>query len=133
MNYELLKFFEAEGYGTEGVNLFLEFQPDMPDNCITLESASAPNLLESDSLNVDNYGVHIVVRNSNCITAKNLIYSIHQKIVGFGGQKLIPSGHEVSYITTETNPTFLNKDEKNRNEYSATYNIRTMTAGVNRL
>lgn len=124
---DLMNFLGNEGFGTVNTNLFLAFMPDSPNNCLIVRDMPAPNLSESDSLSVDMYTVQIITRNENYITARDLLQSIHKRIVGFGGESLVVGGDIVSYITINTQPTSIGKDEKGRNEWSGHYNLRVQS------
>lgn len=120
-------YLESKGLGTVGTNLFWDFEPDSPDNIITVIDEEGPTIPEADSLKVDIFGIQIIVRNDNKSIARNISQAIHKMIVGFGGESLINGGDIVSYITINTPPTSIGKDDKNRNKYSSHYNIRTQS------
>lgn len=122
--YELLKYLEIKNIGIENIDLFLGFEPENPKNCITFFDESATTPAESACLKVDIVGVQIMVRNINYFEAENKINNIHKKIVGFGGEPLIDGGNIVSYITVETSPFSLGKNEEGNNQWTAHYNIR---------
>ena len=56
---ELALYLQTMGHGTQGKNLFLAFQPDSPDNCITVYDESTPAPEESNPF-VDEFGVQII-------------------------------------------------------------------------
>lgn len=124
---DLMYYLETKGIGTVGTTLFWDFEPDSPDNIITVLDEEGPTIPEADSLQVDIFGVQIIVRNDNKSTAKEISKAIHKMIVGFGGESLINGGDIVSYITINTPPTSIGKDDKGRNKYSSHYNIRTQS------
>lgn len=121
---DLINYLENEGFGTIGTDLFLSFTPDNPDNSITCVDEIPPTLPESNCLSIDMFTVQILVRNNNYTIAKNQSINIHKKIVGFGGQSLIENGNIVSYITINTMPTSIGRDEKGRSSWSSHYNLR---------
>ena len=125
--YQLLQYLENQGFGTDGVDLFCDFMPDSPENNITLYNEQAASLPESDSLAIDRFGLQVMVRNSNSNTAMEKIMQIHRLITGFGGESLIAGGNIVSYITLETSPFSLGKDEKGLNKWTGHYNIRVQS------
>lgn len=130
VGYDIVKFLENEGFGTEGIDIFDNFMPDSPDNLICIYDESAPTLDESACLAVDAFGIQIVVRNSTKLTAETISMNIHKKLVGFGGSKLVPGGENISYITVETPPNGgIGKDDNNRNNWSAHYNVRVESSG----
>lgn len=129
MAEDMYKYLNSKGFGTENFNLFFDFKPDSPDNLIVTFDVESPPLPESNTLSVDLYTVQILTRNTNKTFARNLLIAIHKQLLGFGGEKLIPSGEMVSVITINTMPTSLGKDSKGRNEYSAHYDIRITNVG----
>lgn len=130
---EIREYLENQGLGTSNVDLFDTFKPNSPDNLIVIEDISAIPLDESSCLSVDNIGMMVTVRNTNKDNAKNLIWNIHKKLIGFNGY-LISGGHDVTYITQETPPHAIGRDSENRMEYEVTYNCRVQSpANNNRL
>lgn len=129
---QVLKYLENNGYGAEGTNLFYDFMPDNPDNCIVFYDESTPTSPESNCLSVDNCGVQITVRN-NTENAKLTIWNIHKLIVGLGGNdfKFATNGNLISNVTIETAPYSLGKDNDGRAMYTAHYNIRLMSENDN--
>lgn len=125
--FEILKYLENKGFGSENVNLFIGFEPVNPVNCITFFDEQASTISESGALMVDMFGCQILVRNSNYFTAEQIIKNIHKKIVGFGGSPLIDGGDVVSYITVETAPFSLGKNENGDNQWTAHYNVRVQS------
>lgn len=123
--YEILKYLENKGIGTEGTDLFIGFEPDSPKNCTTFYDEAAINIPESACLKVDLFGVQVLVRNENYHTCEDKIKTIHKKIVGFGGLPLIDGGDVISYITVETSPFSLGKDDEGKNKWTAHYYVRT--------
>jgi hypothetical protein len=126
--YDLLKYLENEGIGTENLDLFIGFMPDTPFNCISFYDESATTPPESANLAVDVLGVQIISRNSNYHTAGQKLKDIHKFIVGFGGSSLIAGGDVVSYITVETAPFSIGKDENGNNQWTVHYNIRVQSS-----
>lgn len=122
--FDMLKYLELNGLGVEGTNLFLGFEPESPDNCITIYDEAASTIPESACLSVDSLGIQITVRNSNYALAEQTSRSIHKRIVGFGGKALVPGGEIVSYLTVETAPNSIGKDIKGRNQWTAHYVVR---------
>lgn len=125
--YQVLKYIEELGIGTYETDMFLGFMPESPDDCITFYDESAPNISESACLKVDMLGVQVTVRNSSYNTAEYKLNEIHKSLVGFGGQKLVSGGNDISYIIIETAPYSLGKDEKGLNQWTAHYNVRAMS------
>jgi len=119
---------ENKNFGTVGTNLFDNFQPANPDNCITAFDVSAPGVVESSSLKIDMFGLQVLVRNLNSADAKNIIKMIHKKFIGFGGESLIPNGDILSMTSIGSPIQCLGKDEKNRTEWTVTYNLRVQSS-----
>jgi hypothetical protein len=125
--YEMMKYLENQGFGIESTNLFVGFKPDDPDDLIVLYDDPGPNLAESSDLDINISTIHIIVRNSIYLTCEETINRIHSLVTGFGGNKLIPNGSNINYITQEVPPSSIGKDNDNRNEWSAYYNVRFMS------
>lgn len=117
-----------KSFGTIGANIFDNFQPVDPDNCITVFDVSAPNLSESSSLAVDLLGLQIIVRNAVSLTCKEIISDIHKNFMGFSGKLKSDSNDRVSMVFIDQPPFCLGKDNKNRTEWTVTYNVRFETA-----
>lgn len=125
---EFAKYLESEGFGVLGTDIFHNFQPDSPDNCITTYNINAPVLAESSSLSVDNCCVQVMVRNKNEELSKTILRNIHLNFIGFGGEKLVPSSNmTITESAVDTNPYSIGKDEKGRNECTVTYRLRVQT------
>lgn len=127
--YDILKYLENKGIGVENVDMYIGFEPDTPNNCITFYDESLPPLPESSNLAVDGFGVQVLVRNENYHTAEFKIKAIHKLIVGFGGSSLIVGGDVVSYITIETPPYSLGKDDNGKNHWTSHYHVRVQSSG----
>ena len=121
---QIMKYLDNQGYGTENVDLFLGFMPNGPDNCVVIYDEGAPSLDESSCLEVDLFGLQILVRNTNYDTCHSIINAIHKEVAGFGGQTLIAGGDEISYVTVQTSPTSIGKDDKGRNQWTSHYYVR---------
>ena len=126
--YDVGKWLDGLGFGTWNTDLFLNFQPDSPDNCITIYDVNAPIIDESNCLSVDNFGIQILVRNTVSETAKTLLKNINKKIIGFSGY-FYGTTNFVSNVNIGTNPAGIGKDQSNRQEYSAIYYCRVESIG----
>ena len=126
---ELAEYLEDEGIGTIGTDIFVGYQPDTPDNCITIYDETAPVLDESQAQKVDLLGVQILVRNKIYLTAGEKAYTIHKNIVGFGGEAFIEGGSVVTDLYVATTPASIGKDTQNRNEWSSHYSMRVQSVG----
>lgn len=127
---EVREYLENNGFGISNVDLFDTFKPNAPDNLILIEDVSAPPLEESNALSIDNVGIMVTVRNTSKDNAKNLIWNIHKKLIGFSGY-LITGGNFVTYFMQESPPHALGRDDENRMEYEVTYNCRVQTPANN--
>lgn len=121
---ELALYLEAKNHGTKNVNLFLNFQPDSPDNCVTVYDTSAPAIDESNAFSVDQFGIQIIVRNIASDEASNKIMNIHKSLAGFGGEKFIKDGVMVHALFITSSPSSIGIDEKGRSEWSVHYRLR---------
>lgn len=122
---DFIKWLEANSFGTEGTDIFENFQPADPNNCLTVYDVDAPEISESSSLSVDMFGIQLIARNENSLTAKNTIMNIHKAFMGFGGEKLVnTSDNIVSMVFIDQPPRSLGKDNKNRSEFEVMYNLR---------
>lgn len=121
-----LSYLASEGYGTAGDDLFLGFQPDSPDNCITIYDTAPPVLTESQGLQVDNMTCQVLVRNVDYLQARDTIADIHHKIVGYDG---VMGNFVVAAVFIEQAPASIGPDEKGRAEWSAHYRLRVISTG----
>lgn len=115
-----------EGFGTFGTNIFHNFQPDSPDNCITVYDISSPSLSESSSLSVDQSGIKIIIRNSDADTCQSTLENIHYKFAGIGNCSLTDE-RKITRTEIDLNPYCLGKDSKGRTEWVVSYNMRVQS------
>ena len=126
---EFMQYLQARGHGVPGNDLFLNFQPDSPDNCITVYDESAPTLPESHTLTVDQFGVQVLVRNTIGTTARDILMAIHRDLGGFGGEEFVPGGSIVHALFIDNPPTTIGLDDKGRAEWTAHYRMRVESVG----
>jgi hypothetical protein len=126
---ELCGYLEFKGHGTKNASIFLGFQPDHPDNCITVYDESAPVPEESHALSVDEFGIQILVRNEVYSVARELMRAIHQDLVGFGGEEFVPNGQRVHAVFIASPPASIGRDEKGRSEWTSHYRMRVESEG----
>jgi len=126
---ELALYLQSKGKGTQNKDLFVDFQPDEPNDCITVydESTSAPS--ESQALSVDEFGAQILIRNTNNAAARDKAMAIHKLLVGYGGLPFVEGGEDISVVYIETPPTTIGKDDKGRSEWSSHYRVRVVSKG----
>lgn len=103
---------------------FVDFQPATPDNCIALYNESASALPESQALNIDQFGLQVLVRHTDNSAARELAYKIFGELVGFSGDV---DGEYVSATYCDTMPASIGRDENNRAEWTAHYRYRLQT------
>ncbi len=126
---ELALYLQANGHGTQGTDLFLNFQPDSPDNCVVVYDETAPTPEESHALSVDQFGVQIIVRNVVGTTARNNLGNIHKELAGFGGSPFVAGGSEAHALFIVTAPVSIGLDDKGRAEWTAHYRVRVESVG----
>ena len=126
---DFIQWLENKGFGTVGTDLFDNFQPLSPDNCITAYDVDAPEIDESSSLKIDQLGLQVITRNASKALAKTISMNIHKAFIGFGGEPLVNDGDIISATFVDQPPRNIGKDEKNRTEYSVTYNYRLQSTG----
>jgi hypothetical protein len=125
---DFISWLENKGFGTFGTNIFLNFQPVLPDNCITVYDVDVSILEESSSLSVDQLGIQIIVRNTNSQNAQTIIENIHKQFMGYGpGVLKAGSNNRVSMNFCDSIPQSIGKDDKGCQEFSATYRMRVQT------
>jgi len=123
---EFAGYLAQKGHGTLDVDISIDFQPDQPDNLLSLYNESAPVPAESQSLAVDQYGLQILIRNEANATAQSKLEEIHRDLVGFSG---ILNGYEVTDLNVVTPPSRIGRDEHNRAEWTAHYRYRLISEG----
>jgi len=126
---ELALYLQTMGHGTKNVDLFLGFQPDSPDDCITVYDESASVLEESHALSTDACGVQVLVRNQSYTAARDALIAIHQDLAGFGGEPFVSGGKMVHAVFIVTSPTSIGRDDKGRSEWTAHYWMRVESQG----
>lgn len=126
---ELALYLETKNHGTKNVNLFLNFQPDSPDNCITVYDTSAPAIDESNAFSVDQFGIQIIVRNVASDKARDKIMDIHKGLAGFGGERFVKDGVMIHALLVVSSPTSIGIDEIGRSEWTVHYYLRVASSG----
>ena len=122
------RYLAAQGEGTWGTDLFLAVQPDEPDDNVTFMDEGTAALPESQALQVDQVGVQVLVRAAAYEDARSKIWSIHKKLLGFGGE-LYTGFPIVSMIGIQSIPQYAGPDERSRHEWSAHYTVRFVSTG----
>jgi hypothetical protein len=115
-----------------GVDAYVEFVPDKPDNCVTCFDIPAWELIESSALAVDNFGVQIQYRNKLFKSAQAQAMLVHKAIVGYSGdwQSVDTlSTIKVSMVTCLKMPLHLGMDPNQRHEVMAIYRVRAESVG----
>jgi hypothetical protein len=122
---EIAAYLTANGYTTSSA-VTVDYQPDSPDNLLTLHNESAPVLPESHALAVDLCGLQVLVRNESNSAARAKAIAIHKELVGLSG---VLSGQSVTDFYVVTSPAPIGRDSKNRAEWSAHYSYRLLSTG----
>ncbi len=126
---ELALYLQARGHGTQNTDLFLNFQPDSPDECITIYDETAPALEESHALSVDQFGVQIIARGTISTAVRDKLMEIHRDLAGFGGEGFVAGGSVVHALFITSPPTSIGMDDKGRAEWTAHYHMRVESVG----
>lgn len=129
---EFCKWLSNNGFGTfndsSNCDIFDNFQPDKPDNQISVYDYQAPTIDESSSLAVDQVGIRIVVRNLLKEESKRILMNIHKAFIGFGGSSLIDNSNNIVTASfVDSSPYGIGKDDNNRHEYTVSYRLRVQT------
>jgi hypothetical protein len=114
----LIKLLQDEAIGSD---YFLNFQPEKPDDCITVYDETAPVLNSSHYFDNDHFGIQVLVRSIDSITARDLLMEIHKFISGYGGEKMSVDSPLIIDSQIVTTPAPIGTDPKNRFEYSGHY------------
>ena len=77
----IAKYLQSLNVGKINKDIFIDFQPDEPDDCITIYNGSAPVLEESNGLNIDNAGIQILIRDNNYNNAKLKAQNIYSYLI----------------------------------------------------
>lgn len=113
--------------GTYGTDLFLGFQPEEPDNQISIYEETAPVLQESQGFNIDSIGIQLISRHKDYETAKANLKAAHLLIAGYRGT--LSDGTKIRETYIVTPPSSIGSDSKNRKEFTAHYTMNyTQTA-----
>jgi len=119
----------AKSLGTLGVDLFVGYQPEAPDGCVTLFDESTSVADESNAYAVDQYGLQVLVRRKDYREARDASLAIHRALVGFGDAPFDGDGPTITFVQIESAPAPIGRDERDRAEWSAHYMIRVDSAG----
>ena len=125
-------YLTASGLGTfdaaGGGSLRVAFQPDDPDDVVTLFDESAPTITESSAHAIDRLGVQVLVRSKDYTAARTKAFDIHKQLAGFAGE-LAAGFPRVTLTEVITAPTSIGQDEKNRSEFSGHYAFLIQSTG----
>lgn len=125
---DFLYWLETNGYGTKGVDIFHNFQPLKPIDCITVYDITAPTIEESSSLSVDQEAIQINVRNVDQDICNEIIEDIHLNFIGFGGEPLKKGSNKiVTMVFVDTGPHSIGKNEDSFNQWVSSYLMRVQT------
>jgi len=132
MGEYVAKFLAQKGHGAYGGDIFLGFQPDEVDNCLTVYDESTPVLPESHGLGVDQFGIQILVRDNSYTAARDKAMAVYHDLAAFGGQ-FEPNAPQVTNVFVDGVPTSIGKDEKGRNEWTMHFRLRVENPTEHRL
>lgn len=124
----VMKWLDAEGFGTEGTDLSLSHMPDQPDNIVTVYDESAPGLQASQAYSLDRFGIRIVVRGIEYQAVRDLSVEIHKTLMGFNGT-LTATSPEVVMVEQASAPASLGRDEKKRPRWISRYGLTVVSEG----
>lgn len=122
---QLISWLANEGFGTEATDLYLGSQPEK-GNCTTVYEETAPAIDESQAFSVDSIGIQVLCRDESYFNARNQCKAIHKKLSGFRGH-FDEEGNAIRKTLTVTAPASIGKDDKDRHEWSAHYNVEFIT------
>jgi hypothetical protein len=114
------------GFGTFGTDIFHNFQPDMPNNCITVYDINSPNIIESSSLMVDQFSIKINVRNESADIGQSTIQNIHYKFAGIGPY-ILSDNRKITRCEIDISPYSLGKNSHGLTEWVVSYNCRVQS------
>lgn len=126
---QLALYLQANGVAVQNTTLFLGFQPDSPDNCVTVYDETSPIIEESHALDVDQFGVQVLVRNISYTGARDKTMEIHRLLAGFGGVPFVDGGDIVHALFVDIPPAPIGRDDNGRSEWSAHYRMRVKSTG----
>lgn len=110
-------FFEDEGIGTYGDDLFVSSMPESPDDNITLFMQTAPQGTEHQRYDLENTGVKVLIRGSHSFCSSKIV-AIQQVTPQMKGTY---NGMYIKETLVQTPPTFIEIDDMGRRMYSINY------------
>jgi hypothetical protein len=125
---QVVNYINNQEIATKNTDLFLGFQPDNPYNCIVIYDVSSSSDPDSQSVDIDNFDIQILVRNQSYTEARDILINLHKKLIAFSG-KFEDNGNIIGYVNCVTNPSSIGKDEHGNNEWSAYYEIQVVNIG----
>lgn len=129
MSFQIAQYIENEGLGTLNEDIFISFQPDSPNDCITIYDEAAPVYEPSHALAVDQYGIQVLVRNESYFLAEQKLTEIHVRLVAFLDNKFVEDGPSIWTVMIQTPMASIGKDSEGRNEWTAHYIVRAESRG----
>ena len=113
----LVTYLESEGF--EGI--YHNCLPDVDDTIIVVMDEAAPMLVDSVGFNVDQSGLHVLVRGMDSPGVYNVLKEIYDAVVGFYG---LMDGVQVTQISPSQYPSYVDTDERQRSTYTAHFVAR---------
>lgn len=110
-------FFEAEGIGTYGTDLFVSKMPESPNDNITLFMQTAPQGTEHQRYDLENTGIKVLIRGSHSYCSSKIV-EIEKVTPQMSGTY---NGMYIKETLRQTPPTFIEQDDKGRRLYSINY------------
>jgi hypothetical protein len=107
------------GKGTMAVNVFCNYMPDSPDNCIAVYAyggSKSDKGMGSDTQPLENATLQVNVRNTNANTAEDTCVAIHKSLDELGTNVTINS-NVYTWLNPLQPPFLLERDSKPRTTF----------------
>lgn len=110
---------QAQGVGTQTVDIFIGFMPDKPDNCVVLfEYAGNPPDLHWDGRYP---GLQVRVRNKSYLNGRGKIESVITALHGVS--ETLMGTTRYLLIRAKQDPQGLGRDSNGRNEWVVNFSV----------
>jgi len=125
LSIEVAQFLEDSAIGTQGTDIFITEMPDEKDgsvdDAVSVMSTGGfePDPDIGDDVQVPT--VQIMVRDNSYATGSAKIHSIHVLMIDVRNTTLSSGGKHVYFTNGMQEPTYLGKDDKDRNLFSCNY------------
>lgn len=112
----------AQGFGTVGTNIFVDYKPPTPDNIICVFGyAGSPPERTHDSSGNDHPGVQVWVRNTSAGTCRTTIERVYNNLDGLTNTTLTSTFYPE--INAVQSPMPMGKDENGRTEFALNFAV----------